>query len=524
MKNTLKQKCSSALILIFFSTLPFLGSLRAPFFYDDYNVILLNDAIKSACSPLKFFSELESFSAQRIPMFRPLVVISYWLNWRWCGQNPFGWHIVDLIFHLFCVVLVYLILVELSGSLWVGFLAGLFFGIHPSRVGAVAYISARSELFASLFYLFSFWLFLLRKEGKKRNFLLGFFSLILFCLGLACKSIVITLPLILTLERIIFRRLKKRDFIWLVAFWVVFAGYFLLRWLYHLYTFFPPARPRGVWENLILQSRVVVYYLRWLLFPAHFAVEVKFSPVGSLEAILSVLFLVGVLVLAVYLIKSRFWLEGFFILFFFIVLSPSSSFVPLVVEGAIRRCYLAGLGIFVLFARWIDWLLERSQAKILATSCTLILFFLLGTLCGLWAKTWNQPTKLWRKTIENFPNHPRAHNNLGILLERKGNCLQAEREYKWAITIDPNYSHSLNNYARLLFSKGELKESEKYFQKAIQSDPSNCSARINYSNLLISEGKLKQAQRILAEAGACPQYKKELEHQKKRLQVLLGEQ
>ena len=238
-------KAGLLIALLAVSALPFLPGRRAPFFYDDYNTIVMNPAIKTG-NYSDYFTKLESFASDRSRMFRPLVVGSLAWNWSTFGDQTAGWHATNLGAHLICVVLVFLLIETLSGSMALAFLAALFFGIHPSRVEPAIYISARSEVFASLFYLLAFYLFLkAMKSGKEaRSILLGVFSLAGFWLGLLSKDIAITLPAVLTVERLVFRKLDKKSAIWLAGFWASAGVYFLIRRSLALATFFPPARPR----------------------------------------------------------------------------------------------------------------------------------------------------------------------------------------------------------------------------------------------------------------------------------------
>jgi len=517
-QNNWKRLCLIALLIIL-SSIPFLPGIKSPFFYDDINTIVMNPAIKAPKSYAQFFHQLESFSADRARMFRPLILISLALNWKYFQDNTTGWHLTNLIAHIISVILVFLLMTTLSGNWQLAFFSALLFGIHPSRVEPVLYISARSEIFASLFYLLAFWLFLQSQTQSEKIHELasGIFSILSFWLGLFSKDIAITLPAVLTIERFIFRKLNRKAIYWLFIFWANALLYFLLRRSLGLYTFFPVARPRPVFENFLLQARVILYYLRWLLFPAHNSVELKFSPVSPVWIALSIFILAGVLLSALLLLRKK-PLVSFFLLFFFIVLSPSSSVVPLVVEGNLIRVYLAGLMVFVLIAQGFLFIKPRS----LRISLLVIYFICLLSLSLSWSTDWRSPRMLWWETIKNFPSNSRAHNNLGIQMERSGNYAQAEREYESAVKTNPDNANALVNYARMLFAKEEFQRAEIYYKKAIILEPFNCPARINYSQLLLSTNRILEAKEILDEINFCPGYESELANQKKRINALLN--
>ena len=513
-KRTTRAVMIIALMIL--SVLPFLPGIDAPFFYDDFNTIVTNPAIRSP-DLVSYFTHPETFAADRSRMFRPLTTASLALNYQWFGGRIQGWHLTNLFAHILCVAMVFLVVDSLLGSTFLAFLTALWFGIHPSRVVPVVYISARSEIFASFFYLLSFYLFLLmrRSAQKYAGILAGILSLACFWLGLTCKDIAITLPATLTLAVLVFQKPERKTLFWLALFWLSVPIYFLVRHRLNLYSFFPAARPRPVFENLLLQARVVVYYIRWLFFPMHPSVEAQFSPLSTSVAALCAILLAAVLAIGVFLVFKR-RAAGFFICFFFIVLSPSSSLVPLVVEGSISRAYLAGLSCFVLFA----WLLlqvdaqgrNRITAMILAAVISICLFVFSID----WAGDWKNPGRLWSRTVMVFPRHSPGHDNLGLWLERNGNFPQAEREYVLALISDPENATALDNYGRMLYRKDEFELAEQFFKKSLELKPWNCIARINYGQMLVSLGRVNEAREIVGAIDFCPGYEQEFEELKRR--------
>jgi protein O-mannosyl-transferase len=512
-------KAGMILALVVVSALPFLPGIKGPFFYDDHNTIVMNPAVK-APNYSEYFYKLDTFSADQARMFRPLVISSLALNWQISGPDTFGWHLVNLCAHLLCVAAVFLLIEALSGSALLAFLTALFFGLHPSRVEPVLYISARSEIFASFFYLLSFWLFVKAGQAAKKSgwAVLGIFSLLGFWLGLLSKDIAVTLPAVLTLERVVFKKLDKRSVYLLTVFWISAIAYFLLRRSLDLATFFPAARPRPVLDNLILQSRVILYYLRYLVFPLHPAVDLQLSPVPVWQTVVSLIVAVIIMVAGIILVRRK-PLAAFFIFFFFIVLSPSSSVVPLVVEGNVNRVYMAGIAVFLLLAEMIILVLRKN--KIITIGFATIIFICMFGLSAEWAGEWQSPVRLWRRTVQNFPYHSRGRNNLGLILERGGNLAQAEREYQISISSDPENASALDNYARVLSAKGEFNRAEIFYKKALALMPGSCIVHINYSQLLITQYRLEEAKALLDEIKFCPDYGDELGKQRNRVDKLL---
>ena len=92
------------LLIILAATLPYLNSFSVPFVYDDRPGIADNDAIKN----LKNIRQvLLSDAGGEI---RPLVSLSFALNYAFGGVNPFGYHLVNLVLHAFNGILLYSLL------------------------------------------------------------------------------------------------------------------------------------------------------------------------------------------------------------------------------------------------------------------------------------------------------------------------------------------------------------------------------------------------------------------------------
>ena len=179
--------------------------------YDDNKLILKNPlVINGNDTPLRdfFLKNLHS------PHFKPLVILSWNLEYRLAGLNPRIFHLDNLLLHIVNVLLVYWISIRLSGMLLMKrriklisgrsvqhrfpFLIALLFSLHPLHVETVAWASERKDLLCALFYLASvlFYLSYLDK-GKPAMIVL---SAISYLLVIGSKSMGITLPVVLSLS------------------------------------------------------------------------------------------------------------------------------------------------------------------------------------------------------------------------------------------------------------------------------------------------------------------------------------
>jgi len=132
--------------------------------------------------------------------FRPIISILLFLDYQIWGLNPVGYHLTNIIFHGFCCFFVYLISSQLlihshlskKLSQSISMIAGFLFLVLPSHVEAVTWISARSDVVATCFFLAAFSSYLYYKNNSNKFWI--FSSYVLFAFALFSKESVIIYP------------------------------------------------------------------------------------------------------------------------------------------------------------------------------------------------------------------------------------------------------------------------------------------------------------------------------------------
>ena len=163
--------------------------------WDDNRYVLENPWIRS-WSPSNLH---HIFTAPYFANFLPLHLVSYMVDYRLWGLNPFGYHLQSVMLDALNAALVLLVVRRLVGDTLVAFLAALLFAVHPSHVEAVAWISIRKDLLASSFALLSVWFYLQAVESASRRWAAYWGSVLCFALGMLSKVSIVTLPLFLLL-------------------------------------------------------------------------------------------------------------------------------------------------------------------------------------------------------------------------------------------------------------------------------------------------------------------------------------
>jgi 4-amino-4-deoxy-L-arabinose transferase-like glycosyltransferase len=180
--------------LIFLLGAVYLNALGGGFHYDDFHSIVNNPHIREWANTIRFFVDPDTFSGDSDKaMYRPILLLSYALNYTLGGYEPFGYLLINVLIHLGASLLVWRVGLQAGLSASSALAAGVLFAAHPLASEPVNYISSRSESLAGLFYLAAF--LLLGRDTR-----LGLWAgLVCYILGLLTKSVVITLPVVLLL-------------------------------------------------------------------------------------------------------------------------------------------------------------------------------------------------------------------------------------------------------------------------------------------------------------------------------------
>src|SRR3990170_5118069 len=153
--------CITFLSFVLMGGLLYYNALHNPFHYDDAHHITMNPSIRDLSGSFSLFSDPSTFSNERMEKgspYRPLLMLTYALNFRVNGLNPAGYHVVNLAFHVGAAFLVFLIVKAiLTPAYFTALSAGIIFLVHPFNSEIVNYISTRSSVMSGFFYLLAFY-------------------------------------------------------------------------------------------------------------------------------------------------------------------------------------------------------------------------------------------------------------------------------------------------------------------------------------------------------------------------------
>ena len=132
-----------------------------------------------------------------LPFYRPIAILSFAVEYRLWGLNPLGFHLTNLVLHLACVYLVWLIAVRNSHDRCAALAAAVIFGVHPAHSEAVLWISGRFDVLVAAAMLLAAYAFLRWQDSDRRPIGWVFLTGACFIVGLGSKETALVLPAVL---------------------------------------------------------------------------------------------------------------------------------------------------------------------------------------------------------------------------------------------------------------------------------------------------------------------------------------
>ncbi len=180
--------------VILISLLAWLPALRNGFVWDDRPLVVENPKLVQPSAVSRAFVQDFWESEERAghsDYYRPLITVSYWLNRRWGGLNPVGYHLTNLLIHAAGLVFLFFFLRRFGISPMLAGVATATVGVHPSLAEPVAWISGRTDSLAALFFFLALWL-----DSKRAHPLWRVATDLAFALALLSKETAVTFPLV----------------------------------------------------------------------------------------------------------------------------------------------------------------------------------------------------------------------------------------------------------------------------------------------------------------------------------------
>ena len=496
--------------------LTFGNSLDNGFHYDDAHSIVDNRHIRSLANIPGFFTEPESFSAlAERAMFRPLVLVSYAINYQLGRYEPPGYRLVNLGVHAACVGLVMALAHALGlRALWSGF-AGIAFALHPVQAEAINYISSRSESLAAMGYLLSLLAYIhWRSPSAPRpaSRWLYALSLAAFAMGLLAKSTVVTLPAAL----FVFDWWRSRAGVasgrqrrWLrghLPFWILGAGYILIVRELAAAALGTPVRPLD--SQLLTQAKALAYYASLVAMPVKLSIDHQFGAATSLASAPVLLATALAVSVAALLLRSRRAVAAALrlpVAWAGLALLPTIV-VPLNVLVNEHRLYLvlafAAIAVAGVVAGASTAVAAGRRGRAIPAALGACLLCLAATSHAR-NYAWRDGATIWSDAVRKGPAMYRAHQELGGVLEKEGDFAAALARYEVAARLAPHVAEVHYNRGNALRHLGRLPAAAAAYRMSLKASADTfVPALINLSSLEREAGRLAAATSLLERARA----------------------
>jgi tetratricopeptide (TPR) repeat protein len=395
--------------------------------------------------------------------------------------------------------------------------------LHPIQTEAVDYVSQRTELLVSFCYVGTLYAAIrawyeehaARSDGeanKRRPIAWSFASVALCLLGMGSKEVMITAPLMVVLYdrafvadrwSVLWRDRARRR---------LYAALFATAaWVVVLVTGGGRAGTVGfdldvTWASYLLtQGWAIPHYVRLLLWPQGLTFDYGRTPVHGPVAVLGLVALgiAGAATLIAWRSVRWRWV-GFLGAWFFLILAPSSSIVPIRTEmAAERRVYLAIASLIVALVVAAEYLRREianrrqpdgsANAWLRIVPATLLVLLGVAMIATTSRRSamYSDLVVRWTDGVEKTPTNGRAYYNLASALLRANppRIAAADSVLQRAMVVDSMYVPTRVRSATIAIAENRLVDAETLLIRALQLHPRDAPATEKLGAVLIARNR-----------------------------------
>lgn len=471
-KTQVKNDIRWLIPIILVAILVFANSLGGEFVYDDNRQIERNPMIQEASLYGKALtSDVWAFKGDgnvtASNYYRPTFVAWLILNFAVFGLNPFGWHLLNILFHAGVCGLAFLLLRRWEVPPLLSFAIAMIFAVHPVHTESVAWISGSPDLLFAVSLLASFWFaeniarkYALseskdKKAGLNTNLDLAF-SIAFFALALGSKEVgMLCFPIFF----LIFARSTDRSnaISLTIPFLISAVVFFAARWIALGALSMPVDQGTPLANAIFSVPAMFVFYLRQLVFPLWIGANYPLRPVTSLASIEFILPLIVSLTAIglFYLLAKRGFIERVGFALFFLTLAPAMNASVFPTEQIVhdRYLYLPLLGFLMMVLPYIAEQLNKfakDKCRPVSIALIAIISVTLAVRTFIYNQVWTSNLALWSDAVKVDPNSSASWLQLGAVLSEAGKTDEAIQAYNSSLDIQPTalaYMGQARNFA-----------------------------------------------------------------------------
>ncbi|MEN6370748.1 MAG: tetratricopeptide repeat protein [Armatimonadota bacterium] len=523
-------------LLVLAAAIPYMFSLGGELMMDDKDLICTDKTAHSLLNIPKAFTLHFFGSSMKSNYYRPIVTVSYIINYAMSGQSPTAYRITNLLFHIIAVLLVFVLGRRLMKNTRAALLAGLIFAVHPAHTESVAWIAGRTDILAAIFALSALIAYDKYLAGGNRRWYIA--AAVLFLTGLLSKEVVIVVPLMMFVLDSFFRKRSGRSaVVRVIPFLAIAAAYFVVRRLVLGHVIIMGMNTDlPLWYRICIAPTAMMWYLKILFVPQiaqplHDFIQYTFASFALVAAGWAVI--AGLLIYALSG-KRRSGIVSFCIIWMILALLPVSNIIrlpwPFLCE---RFLYLPSVGFSFLFGLLFSRILSVRPKPLAdvwpllsaASVAGVLLYCALQTYGGapLWSNNRALVTRMlqlgprfgiihlyagdtyseagdfkraaseYESVIKNDRKDEASRAKLAVAYSRLGDFRSESRVLKELLKLRPNDAVAYNDLGIALASMKDYTAAVKSFRKAVQLKPNNARIRFNLARALARNKDTKEA-------------------------------
>ena len=441
-----------------------------------------------------------------------LTTFVWWLEHIAFGQNPAGYHLVNISLQALSAVLLWRLLARLNiPGAW---LAAALFAVHPVCVNSVTRVAELKNTLSMPFFLMSFIAYL-RYESTRlyppatpspiggtanAGVLWYFLALTSFVLALMAKTTVVMFPVVLLLCAAWQRgRIQWRDFLHTLPFFGLSLSFGIMSIWFQKYQALPTSpltlQQSGFAQRLAGAGYDFWFYLGKALFPFNLNLEYPQWKIDAGAAMAFLPILLAVVLFVVCLFFRRTW--GRHVLFgvgcFAVMLFPALGFFDAQFEALWQVSdhlqYSALPAIVALVAAGLAALAGQIAFRGVAA----VLLVLWSICCFKWAGMFSNEEKLMTDAVSKNPTAWGALNDLGVIFAEHGDYTNAIDHFQRSVKYGPDNTEARLNFGYAFLLQKNYRAAEAQYLAALKVSPREPVANKMYARMLELEGKNREA-------------------------------
>ena len=501
----MKQTLFSYSIISLFAAIAYIPTFSGEFILDDNPLIKNNSYIKTEHALSSYLLQEDGITdatrglgKYHTGYYRPLINLSYRIDYKIWGMRAPGFRATNLILHLLTCLILYHLIVLFVNDQKAALLAALLFAVHPVNTESVSWVTSRNNIMVTLFSLLSFYFYIqaLRSEGYLRTLISASF----FMLAVLSKEFAVMLaPIMFLYERFfgVTRRSIRKKFFTYLPYIFILLVYFLLRQSATGAFLSPKNMDAALWPKIYFAPYLIVHNLICVLFPYRlhsFSVGYpdSFLHWKALGAIL-LLLLLGIIL---WKNRNNKW-AVFSYLSFLVSLIPVLNIVSTSASSLIGMRWLYFPMSFLFIG--VAWIIQNTLSKKLSLALTCVSFVLVyfGSYTYILNEgLWQNERDFFHREVLQF-NNPRYYSGLAELYLDERRYADAEKYFRESLKYYPNDARSYINYSALLIDTDRPKAALSVLSKAKSLTMTHDELGEWFNNTGMAHFKLKNGRRAV---------------------------